>query len=482
MARTNNHPHDLMWPVSMLYGRAIARKRGWRAKIIDLHVEGLDRWELVQQIHDYGPHLLLLDTMTPTMTLARQVAESVASRSPDVTVWGIGQHATEQPTDLLFPGSVFAGVLMGEYEVSLPQLLDSLGQGPVHGSAVLGEDGKLRVNGGRQQITDLDVLPDLDPRGLRLNRYGMRSVAPRRFGTTRWGFVMTSRGCPFLCTFCSPTLRQSYGRSFRTQAAMGVVDDMERLATDHGVDAIYTIDDVFSFDQERVREICRELIRRKVPVQWVIQTRPDMVDTETLRLLKLAGCVGVKMGVESGVDRILKLIKKGVRRDRILETARNIRAAGIPLTAYYMLGHPTETLEEMQETFRFAREVGADMIQVAFHTPYPGSESYEMFKREVSDLSELNHYETHHVNASEVDGETLERLQRRFYLDYYLSPRIFLNYVRRRAVYRLTDLEEWRLAWGSLRYLLLDRGRKEGGAASSATSAERDASREKSAA
>lgn len=458
MARTNNHPHDLMWPVSMLYGRSIARQRGWRAAIIDLHVEALDHGELVQRIHEFGPDLLLLDTMTPTMRLARRVAESVAASRPATRIWGIGQHATEQSDDLLFAGSPYQGVLLGEYERMLPLLLEARGVGAVHGSATLGEDGEIKVVGGRQKIEDLDALPELDPRGLHLDRYGMRSAATRRFGHTRWGFVMTSRGCPFLCTFCSPTLRMSYGRGFRAQSAIAVVDDMERLVRDHKVDAIYTIDDIFSFDQERVREICREMIRRKVPLQWVIQTRPDMVDPETLRLLKLAGCVGVKMGIESGVDRILKLIKKGVRRERILKGARDVQAAGIPLTAYYMLGHPTETLAEMQQTLDFAREVGADMIQVAFHTPYPGSDSYEEFKRDVSDLSELNHYETHHVNASEVDGETLEQLQRRFYLGYYFSPRILFNYLRRRAVYRLTDLSEWRLAWGSLRYLLLNRG------------------------
>ena len=289
----------------------------------------------------------------------------------------------------------------------------------------------------------------------------MRSTTVPRFGRQRWGYLLTSRGCPYLCTFCSPTLRQSYGRPFRSHSAERVVDDMLRLHHDHGVGAFYMIDDVFSFDRARVAEMCHLLIRRQAPISWVIQTRPDFVDPELLRLLKQAGCAGVKMGIESGVDRILKMIKKGTYRDRIAQSARDIREAGLFLTAYYMLGHPTETLEEMEETYRFARRVKADMIQVAFHTPYPGSQSYRDYQDDVEELEELNHYETHHVNRSAVDGATLERTQRRFYLRYYFSPATLFNYARRRLLYRFSDPSEWRLAFNSLKYLLLQRGRSD---------------------
>jgi hypothetical protein len=113
----------------------------------------------------------------------------------------------------------------------------------------------------------------------------------------------------------------------------------------------------------------------------------------------------------------------------------------------------------MEETFRFARLVASDMVQMAFHTPYPGSATYEMYKDHVDDLSELSHYETQHVNLSEVDSATLERLQRYFYLRYYFSPPQFMRYLRRRAVYRLTDPTEWQLGLMSMKYLLGNRGR-----------------------
>ncbi len=455
----NNHPHDLMWPVSHLYGKGIAEACGWEAMVLDLHVDGSEADALVRHLVQLRPDLLFVDTMTPTMAYARDIASRVRDKLVDLPIWGIGQHATEQPEDLLYKGSPLAGVLLGEFEAGLAEVLASRGERPLDGSAVLGKDGQVLRRGGKQEVHDCDALPPIDPRGLILDRYRMRSIHVPRFGQIRWGYMLTSRGCPFPCTFCSATLRQSYGRKFRGHSAERVVSDMVRLHKDHGVDAFYTIDDVFSMDRARVEEICRRLLQYNLPIRWTIQTRGDLIDKEILLLMKRAGCCGIKMGIESGVDRILKVIRKNATRDQLLHAARAAQDVGLSLTTYYMVGHPTETREEMEETFRFARLVGSDMVQMAFHTPYPGSATYEMYKGLVDDLSELSHYETSHVNLSEVDSETLERLQRYFYLRYYLSPPQFLRYLRRRAIFRVTDPAEWQLGLMSLKYLLGNRGR-----------------------
>jgi anaerobic magnesium-protoporphyrin IX monomethyl ester cyclase len=460
----NNHPHDLMWPVSHLYGKGIAEACGWEAKILDLHVEDLDADGLVSKLAKLQPDLLLIDTMTPTMAYARDIASRLKDTLPDLPIWGVGQHATEQPEDLLYPGSPMAGVLLGEFEANLAELLASRGERPLDGSAVLGADGKPLLRGGKKEVHDLDALPPIDPSGLHLDRYRMRSIHVPRFGRMRWGYMLTSRGCPFPCTFCSATLRQSYGRKFRGHSAERVVADMVRLHLDHGIDAFYTIDDVFSLDKSRVEEICRRLLQHNLPIAWTIQTRGDLIDKPILKLMKRAGCCGVKMGIESGVPRILKLIRKNATREQLLQAARDTQEAGLSLTTYYMVGHPTETRHEMEQTFQFAREVASDMVQMAFHTPYPGSATYEMYKDHVDDLSELSHYETQHVNLSEVDSATLERLQRSFYLRYYFRPPQLLRYLRRRAIYRLTDPTEWQLGLMSLKYLLGNRGRTQSSA------------------
>jgi anaerobic magnesium-protoporphyrin IX monomethyl ester cyclase len=457
MTFKNAHPHDLMWPVGLLYVAGEARRRGWTVDVIDLHVETLTTEALVERLAAFHPDMVLMDTMTPTLKLMKQVGERVRAQLPDVRLYGVGQHASEQPKDLLFTGSPFDGTVRGELDAAVGCLLDGTDIREVDGGTWW-DGAQVAERGGKAETKDLDALPALEPRGLLLDGYRMRSVAVPRFGRVRWGNLLTSRGCPYPCTFCSPTLRMSHGRGFRKQSAEKVVDDMLRLNRDWGVDAFYTIDDVFSLDHKRVREVCELLIAAKPRFHWTIQTRADLLTDEMCALLYRAGCVQVKMGIESGVPRIIKQIRKNETREEMLEAAKAVHRSGLRLTAYYMLGHPSETLEEMHETIRFAHEIDADMIQVAFHTPYPGSQTWEDFKERVTNLDELNHYETQHLNASEVSNGDLERLQRDFYLKYYFTPRIFGRYLRHRLLYRATDPEEWKLAALSLKYLLLDRG------------------------
>lgn len=452
----NRHPHDLMWPCSLLYSAAIARREGWSARVLDTHVAQMDPAQITADILQDGAEVVFLDSMTPTIQWSLEVARQVRAASPTVRLYAIGQHASARPQDVLTEDGPFDGVLRGEHEAAIAALLGGATLAEVPGGAEW--DGGLQLHGKHAEVKDVAGLPPLDPQGLHLDRYRMQSATVPSFGRVRWGFLLTSRGCPFPCTFCSQTLRQSYGRGYRGQPAAQVVDDVLRLHRDVGMNAWYTIDDVFSLDRDRVAETCEGLIAAGAPTRWVIQTRGELVDPELCRLMKRAGCVGVKMGVESGVPRVLKQIRKQSTPDQMRAGAQAVKGAGLQLTAYYMLGHPSETRDEMEQTFRFARELDADMIQVAFHTPYPGSQSWEDQMGHVDDLGELNHYETQHVNLSEVDNATLEQIQRNFYLRYYLHPRVFGRYLRRRLLYRAADPGEWKLAAGTLKYLLLRRG------------------------
>jgi len=453
---TNSHPRDLLWPVSMLYAQALARQAGWRAEIIDLHVERFDEDALARRVKAIAPDVLLMDSTTPTMAAARRLAARLKDRHPDLRLWGVGQHASEVPGDLLYPGTPFDGCLLGEYDAILPQLLSGADLAGRDDVAVAGEAFQAQHPGrARAQISDPDRLPPIDPGGLHLERYEMRSLHAPTFRRQRWGYLLTSRGCPHRCVFCSPTLRQSYGHHFRAHSAERVVDDMARLGRDHGVTSVYMLDDAFSLQRQRVLDICALLIRRSIRLHWAIQTRADDLDPELLAALHEAGCHGVKVGYESGVDRILKQLRKGTSRELLLRTARDIRRAGLSLTACYILGNPTETLEDMEETFRFAKQVGSDMIQVSFHTPYPGSESFEKYRAQIHRASHMSHYDHQEVIVSDIPRDRLEEEQRRFYRRYYLSPPRLWSYLSRRALYRAFDPDEWKLLVDTLRYLHL---------------------------
>lgn len=450
--RPGEHPRDLLWPMSLLSGAALARQAGWQATVIDFRAEPRAEADPARRIGDHRADLVLMDVESPAVGWALETAERLRERRPDLGIWALGQHATARPGDLLFAGSPFAGCLDGESELALSELL--AGRRPLAGVHVFDpEAGRVQALGNGRQVEDLDALPLISPQGLDLDRYVMRSVHVPSPRAQRWGFLLTSRGCPYRCLFCSPTLRQSFGHSFRAHSPERVAEDLARLKRDHGITAFYLADDVFTLDRERVLGICEIIQRRRLRVWFAIQTRADRLDREVLRALKGAGCFAVKVGLESGVDRILSILGKGTTRQAGLEACRAIRAAGLQLTACYLLGNPTETLAEMEETYRFAREVRADMIQVAVHTPYPGSESHRRFVQPGTDWSELDHYATPGVTLSEVSQAQLRREQRRFYRRYYLAPDRLLCYLRRRAPHRLFSADEWRLLAQTVRFI-----------------------------
>ncbi len=444
------HPRDLLWPVSTLYAVGLLKRAG-------VHAEVLDTWQRVRPVHVLGaevvrqrPDVLFLETRTPTARLTLELARRIRRLRPGIRIWGMGQHASEKPGDFLFPGSPFEGCVRGEIEpVVLPLVRGETG---VEGTSVWDEQAGIRHHGGTAQLEDLDGLPLLDPSSLELDRYHMLSVHVPSFRRHRWGYLLTSRGCAYRCIFCSPTLRQSYGSRFRAQSAERVAEEMAHLHDRFGITAFYAIDDLFTGDPDRVHRICDAIVHRGLRVKWTIQTRMDHLDRDLLEHLREAGCVGIKVGIESGNRRVSDLLNKRLDHQKVLAMAREMDRLGINLTACYMVGNPTESLEEMTETLRFALEVGALMIQVAYHTPYPGSESYRRYGG-AERFDGKSHFDGAPANLSAVPDEVLIRFHRNFYLRYYLSPEQMARYIRRRAVYKLFRADELKLLLRTTGYL-----------------------------
>jgi radical SAM superfamily enzyme YgiQ (UPF0313 family) len=440
-----------MWPIQMLYAASLARSKGWTTRVLDLHVEPLTEPELPRALLSFGPELVVLDTTTPTMGLARRLARSLRQERPGLPIWAVGQQASALPESFA-DDELFSGCIRGEYELALMDVLDGKvtsvrGSSPGSGVEAAGEEIPIH-------ITPLESLPRLEPEGISIGAYRLRSMHVRSRGRQRWGFHLTSRGCPYNCIFCSPTLRQSHGRIFRAMPGEALAEDLARLSEAHGITAFYLLDDLFTQDRGRVMDLCAARRRSASLVPFFIQTRADLLDSEMLSELRSAGCAGVKIGVESGSDRILAVLRKGATRDSLLKGARAVRRAGLTLTACYMLGNPTETREEIRETFRLAQEIDADMIQVAFHTPYPGSESYRRYGSQIQDPARLSHYDGDPLSVSLVPPTQLRWEQRLFYARYYGFPSGMWRYLTRRAPYRLTDPDEWRLWWEVVRLWL----------------------------
>jgi radical SAM superfamily enzyme YgiQ (UPF0313 family) len=248
---------------------------------------------------------------------------------------------------------------------------------------------------------------------------------------TRFTTMITSRGCPFRCSFCD---RSVGGRRWRARGAEGVVDELEHVVNRYGIGFVSFYDDNFTFKPSRVAEICETILRRGVDVEWKCEGRVDNTDPELLRLMRRAGCRLIAFGVESGNEASLKRLRKDVNLEESRRAFAQTRAAGIRSLAYMILGVPGETPAAVRKSSAFAREIGADYAQFSTLAAYPGSslDQAQLRPRSPSDGNVANPFDSdaHRETVTDLPPDQLSSLMQEAWRDFYLRPRPMACFVR----------------------------------------------------
>jgi radical SAM superfamily enzyme YgiQ (UPF0313 family) len=227
--------------------------------------------------------------------------------------------------------------------------------------------GEIIRTGENSLIENLDDLP-FPARHLSSIKKYHSLLSPGKIVTT----IFTSRGCPYKCSFCD---RPHLGEHFRARSANNVVDELE-ACVELGVSDFLFYDDTFCVDKKRVIEVCDEIVKRKLSIRWDIRTRINTVDDEILKHLKEANCQGIHYGIEAGTEKILKVLNKGISIERAKRVFSLTRKYEIPILAYFMIGNPSETLDDILKTFRVMRELNPDYVHLTILTPFPGTKIY----------------------------------------------------------------------------------------------------------
>ena len=205
-----------------------------------------------------------------------------------------------------------------------------------------------------------------------------------RFGRAKYGYsittVMSTRGCPFDCEFCSNVI---FGGSYRERTPQNVVDDIEE-ALQLGYDRIAFADDVFTLNRRRVLRICAEIKRRGLQFQCECLGRVDALDYPTAVEMKKAGCARIFFGIESGNDQILKLMNKKITTDQARAAVEAAHRAGLDVGAFFILFYPGETDDTVLDTLRFARSLPLDYLGLSMPYPLPGTDLYERLKHQIT--------------------------------------------------------------------------------------------------
>ena len=357
-------------PLGLLYlAGYLEEKTPHRVEVCDAQVEELSYPRLKERIADSAPDLVGLTAMTFTLLDVVKTARLAGEALPEIPVAVGGVHAFLFPEETVkLPDIDY--VLSGEGEESFALLLDRLEEkgdlSTVPGLTYL-DRGEVRSSPSPPLCADLDSLPFPARRLTPYHKYS--SVMARRQPITT---MFTSRGCPFRCSFCA---RPHLGKQFRYRSAENVVDEMEECG-ELGIREFLIYDDTFTVNRDRVLEVSEEILRRKLEIGWDVRARVDRVDREMLELMKRAGCERIHYGVEAGTEKILKVLNKGITLEKVRETVALTRKTGIETLAYFMIGSPTETREDIHRTIRFALDLKPDFVHATILCPFPGTEIY----------------------------------------------------------------------------------------------------------
>jgi anaerobic magnesium-protoporphyrin IX monomethyl ester cyclase len=221
------------------------------------------------------------------------------------------------------------------------------------------------------------------------------------------GYISTGRGCPYSCGYCASPL--IWDRKMRFRSVKNVLEELKNLKG-----TIHFIDDTFTILPERTKEICEGMIG--LNLEWICDTRIDCIDKDILDLMKRAGCVRIKIGIESGSERILKMIHKNITKEQVRKGVRLIKESGIPLTTYFMAGFPTETNDDLKQTISFAKELKADYYSLGVVAPYYGTEIWDIALKSGQKLDKAHwEYFYHQSNEMILNDKIDPNLVREFF-------------------------------------------------------------------
>ena len=451
--KSMKHLGAVLPPLGIAYIAAVLEKDGHKVKIIDgpawATMLGYDFKDLEKDIKDFNPDVVGVSANTSQIDHARKAISLSKSVNKDCVVVLGGPLISADPKVLLQFEQVDFGVY-GEADLTFSEILKAVEQKkPLEGmeGIIWRENGEVRFLKPKV-IIDLDQIPMPARHLLKMDIYRPSPANYRRLPATT---VMTSRGCPYQCIFCS---RPTEGTAFRAHSAERVVDELEHLATKYGIRDVQIFDDTFSLIPSRVEKICKGIIDKKLDIGWNCMTRVDKITPELLKLMKQAGCYEIGFGIESGADRILQFIKKATTTDAIRKGIKMTQSAGIDVRGFFMIGFPTETKEEILQTINFAKELNVDVAQFMVATPLPGTEMWEIAKTNGSISDDWNSFTFYAPDkmpfSSNLLGEQeLLDLYRKAYKSFYLRPKFILKQLAK--VRSVVDVQRnWLAAKGVL--------------------------------
>jgi len=411
-------------PLGLLYIAAAVQAEGHTVSAIDGAAEQLDVAGVTRRVLDFRPDVIGIGSFTVSFETTRRLAAQLKSVLPDVPIVLGSYHVSLVPEEAMADDCFDVGVI-GEGENTMIELVNHYGGGgdlkDIDGICFRGDDGQLQFTNKRKKFKNLDDFPfparDLLPPNI------YRPVPVDEHAFPKFSMV-TSRGCPHACAFC-----QKSRSGYRSHSPGYIVDEIEHLVRDFGVADIAFVDSLFCANKKRVDAICDEILRRGVKVSWTCSSRVEVVDKPLLEKMKAAGCWRTRFGVESGSDKVLDFISKGITKEKIRNAITWADEVGLRPKAFFMVGHMPDTRETILETIAFAKSIPLHDVTVQINTILPQTPQEEIWESEGDKWGRVvnpGHDEKSFWEPTFVpwglEPRDIIDLHRRFYREFYFRP------------------------------------------------------------
>ena len=443
LIQPNYDAHVIHPPLGLGYLASFLRNKKHEVSIFDGTLKNASIQNFVTAVEKFGPDLVGISVLTRGYKQAKEIIGALKSRFKNLQIVIGGAQLSAAPEEVMKDLKADFGVV-GEGEITLWELVEETsgrdkddkkdrGLTKINGLVFRDDKGRIRINQPRQLIDDLDSLPfpawDLMPP----KKYRIAPVLEpaKAFPVAP---IITSRGCPYNCSFCAS--RIIWGRRIRFRSPENVLKEIEILKSEFGVKEIHFADDNFTMDIKRAEKICDLMVKKKIGLPWQCPNgvRIDRLTLLLLKKMKKAGCYALGLGIESGNQAILKKVNKNLDLRIVPRVLDNLKKTGIESYGFFILGLPGETRKTIEETINFALKHPFDRAWFNIFTPYPGSPAFRdwLGKRKLKDIDWSYHDCSHAVTATgDVTVKEIERLQKQALCRFYLRPKMFLKVVSR---------------------------------------------------
>jgi anaerobic magnesium-protoporphyrin IX monomethyl ester cyclase len=382
----------LRMPLDLAYMASTLKQAGVISKIVDYPAERLGIKDLVNDLKKFKPDMLVISVTTPTILKDLELFSLAKKILPNIITVAKGAHVTVKDTESMKLCKELDIVIRNECEIAIKEIAIELNKKAPNLKRVIGitfrKGNKIIRTPYRPALENLDILP-FPARELIKNELYIRPDTNKPQTT-----IQTNRGCPADCTFC--LVKVVSGKKIMSRSPKNIVDEIEECVNKFDIKDFYFRADTFTWNKDWMISVCKEIIKRKLKINWCSNSRVNTLDEERIQWMKKSGCWMLGLGMESGNPEILKKMKKGIMKEQVERAVKLCKKYKIKIFAFFVIGYPYDTIKTIRDTINFAKKLNCDFTEFNTCYPYPGTEVYDIGINKIFDDDKLygkNQYE-----------------------------------------------------------------------------------------